>query len=138
MIECDMNDTPYGVIAGRSETNPPLLKLVSPSMMKIGRINSRSPSGPFSIPADPKDLLDRVQQTYATWFSLYQDVILPKYLLDLQPKWFKSDKDTQIGDVVFFRKREGKLDGPWQLGTVEETTRSRDGLIRRIEIKYVK
>ena len=136
MIECDMNDTPYGVIAGRSETNPPLLKLVSPSMMKIGRINSRSPSGPFSIPADPKDLLDRVQQTYATWFSLYQDVILPKYLLDLQPKWFKSDKDTQIGDVVFFRKREGKLDGPWQLGTVEETTRSRDGLIRRIEIKY--
>ena len=136
MIECDMNDTPYGVVAGRSGTNPPLLKLVSPSMMKIGRINSRSPSGPFSIPADPKDLLDRVQQTYKTWFSLYQDVILPKYLLDLQPKWFKSDKDTQVGDVVFFRKREGKLDGPWQLGMVEETTRSRDGLIRRIEIKY--
>ena len=77
-----------------------------------------------------------MQQTYKTWFSLYQDVILPKYLLDLQPKWFKSDKDTQVGDVVFFRKQEGKLDGPWQLGIVEETTRSRDGLIRRIEIKY--
>ena len=136
MIECDMNDTPYGVTAGRGETNSPLLKLVSPSMMKIGRINSRAPSGPFAIPTTSKSLLDRVQETYENWFTLYQDVILPKYLLDLQPKWFKSDRDTEVGDVVFFRKREGKLDGPWQLGIVEETTSSRDGKIRRVEIRY--
>ena len=90
--------------------------------MKIGRINSRAPSGPFAIPTTSKSLLDRVQETYENWFTLYQDVILPKYLLDLQPKWFKSDRDTEVGDVVFFRKREGKLDGPWQLGIIEETT----------------
>ena len=59
-----------------------------------------------------------------------------KYLLELQPKWYKSDRDTKLGDCVLFRKREGRLDGPWQMGLVDDFIRSRDGIIRRVIIKY--
>ena len=136
LIENDMNNTPYGVTAGRGETNTPLLKIVSPQMMRMGRINSRAPAGPFRLPSGPRNLLDRVEECYKLWFRHYQDTLLQKYLLDLQPKWFRSDVDTKVGDVVFFRKREGKMDGPWQLGQINEVTSSRDGVIRRVEIKY--
>ena len=37
-----MNNTPYGFSYGRSASNNKLMKLVSPNMMKIGRINSRA------------------------------------------------------------------------------------------------
>ena len=40
------------------------------------------------------------------------------------------------GDCVFFRKQDGKLEGDWQLGLVQEVVRSQDGVIRRVEIKY--
>ena len=57
-------------------------------------------------------MMDRVEESYKLWYASYQDGLLQKFLLDLQPKWFKSDIDTKVGDVVFFRKRDGKLDSP--------------------------
>jgi hypothetical protein len=135
-IENDMNCTPFGVTAGRGEGNTPILKLISPAMLRIGRINSRTPAGPFLLPAGPRTIMDRVEQSYKLWYNAYQDSLLQKYLLDLQPRWFKSDTDTRVGDVVYFRKREGKLDGPWTMGRISETTRSRDGIIRRVDIEY--
>ena len=136
MIETDLNNTPFGVTCGRSEANTPLLKLLSPNMMRIGRINSRNPIGPFKLPSGPKSMLDRVENCYKLWFREYEDTLLMKYLLELQPKWYKSDRDTKLGDCVLFRKREGRLDGPWQMGLVDDFIRSRDGIIRRVIIKY--
>ena len=135
-IENDMNNTPFGVVLGRSEANTPLLKLLSPNMMRIGRINSRNPIGPFKLPSGPKSLLDRVQDCYKLWFREYQDTLLMKYLTELQPKWFKSDRDLKPGDVVYFRKREGKLEGAWQMGIIDDVTRSSDKIIRRVDIRY--
>ena len=136
LIEQDLNNTPFGLTAGRSESNTPLLKLISPQQMKMGRIHARCPSGPFLLPSGPKSLLDRVQDCYKLWFKAYQDTLLMKYLLDLQRKWFKCDRDTKIGDCVFFRKKDGELDGSWQVGVVDEVERSNDGIIRRVSIKY--
>ena len=136
MIENDMNNTPVGLTSGRTESNSPLLKLLSPNMMRLGRINSRNPIGPFKLPSGPKSMLDRVQDCYKLWYREYEDTLLMKYLLDLQPKWFKSSRDTKIGDVVYFRKTEGKLEGKWQLGCVDDLERSSDGIIRSITILY--
>jgi len=136
LIENDMNNTPFGVTCGRSESNSPLLKLLTPNMMKVGRIHSRNSIGPFKLPTAPKSMLDRVQDCYKMWFREYQDTLLFKYLLDLQPKWFKSSRDTKIGDCVYFRKTEGKLEGSWQLGLVNDYVKSKDGEIRRVEILY--
>ena len=136
LIETDLNNSPFGVTAGRGESNTPLLKLLSPQQMRMGRINARSPIGPFKLPSGPKSMLDRVESCYKLWYRAYQDTLLEKYLVDLQPKWFKSDRDTQVNDCVLFRKQEGKLLGPWQLGMVDEIVRSPDGIIRRVVIRY--
>ena len=136
LIETDLNNSPFGVTAGRGESNTPLLKLLSPQQMRMGRINARSPIGPFKLPTSPKSMLDRVESCYKLWYRAYQDTLLEKYLVDLQPKWFKSDRDTQVHDCVLFRKQEGKLLGPWQLGMVDEVIRSPDGIIRRVVIRY--
>jgi len=94
MIETDLNDTPVGLYYGRGENNTPLLKLISPNMMRVGRISSRSPVGPFKLPSGPKSMMDRVTECYRVWYRQYQDTMLMKYLTDLQPKWFRSDKMT--------------------------------------------
>ena len=136
LIETDLNNTPLGLSYARSEANTPLLRLLSPQMMKLGRINSRIPIGPFTLPSGPRPMMEKVESAYKIWYREYRDTLLLKYLLDLQPKWFKSDKDTKVEDVVYFRKREGALDGPWTMGVVNEVTRSSDGVIRRVSIKY--
>ena len=135
LIESDLNNMPLGLCYGRSETNTPLLKLLSPNMMRMGRINSRSPIGPFRLPSGPKSMMDRVEDCYKVWYREYQDTLLLKYLLDLQPKWFKSDM-VKLEDVVFFRKREGKLDGDWTLGMVDDIVKSEDGVVRRVSVRY--
>ena len=136
LIEADMNNTPFGYTLSRQESNTPLLKLISPQMMRMGRINSRQPIGPFKLPEAPKSMLDRVESCYKLWYKEYQDTLMLKYLLELQPKWFRTTKDVKVNDCVLFRKSEGKLDGAWQLGTIEEIVTSKDGIIRRVTVRY--
>ena len=136
VIENDLNNTPLGLCYGRSQTNTPLLKLLSPNLMRMGRINSRNPIGPFRLPSGPKSMMERVETCYKLWYREYQDTMMLKYLLELQPKWFKSDRDTKVGDVVYFRKKDGKLEGPWIIGIIDEVIRSRDGVIRRVNVRY--
>ena len=54
LLENDMNCTPFGLSCGRNASNVPLLKLISPNMMRMGRSNSRNPIGPFKLPSGPK------------------------------------------------------------------------------------
>ena len=61
--------------------------------------------------------------------------MVPKVMV--QPKWYNSDKDVRVGDLVYFQEKEGKANEPWTIGRVEQIIRSdRDNLIRRAVIKY--
>ena len=53
-----------------------------------------------------------------------------------QPKWFQSDRDIKICDIVLFIKKEGSISSTYQYGMVHEIEPSRDGLIRRVVVKY--
>jgi hypothetical protein len=137
LVECDMNSCPFGVTMGRSEHNSPLLKLISPNQMRIGRINARTPAGPFKLPSGPKDMICRVQEVYEQWYNVFNDSLVPVLLAAHQPKWFTADKDLATGDVVYFRKGEGSaIKGPWTMGLVDSTTKGRDLVIRRVSVKY--
>ena len=46
-----------------------------------------------------------------------------------QPKWFRSDRDVKICDVVLFTENEGSVVNTYQYGMVHEIELSRDGLI---------
>ena len=54
-----------------------------------------------------------------------------------QPKWFKSDRDLQEGDVVLFLKEESKaISSKYQYGIIESVETGRDGKVRKVKVRY--
>ena len=53
-----------------------------------------------------------------------------------QPKWFMSDRDTQVGDVVLFLKSDKEFDKQYQYGIVKDKTIDKDGKIRKLTVEY--
>ena len=57
--------------------------------------------------------------------------IMPK------PKWFRTDEHLKVGDVVLFVKDESSLtSGGYRYGMVESISRSDDGHIRSVTVRY--
>ena len=137
LAENMINNTPYGFSFGRGKNNNKLMKLISPNMMKIGRINSRTLNGPVKLPEGPASMMNKVEEAFKTFYKIYNDTMVAKLLQDTQPKWFRSEKDLKVGDVVYFRKDEGSaIKGAWTTGVVEEIVKSGDGLVREATVKY--
>ena len=53
-----------------------------------------------------------------------------------QPKWFKTDYDLKPGDIVLFLKNESVMTQTYQYGMVTSVSAGRDGLIRKVNVKY--
>ena len=123
-----------GFSYGRDADNTPLLKLITPNLLKIGRLHSRALDGPVMFPTGPKDLMVKVEQTYDAFFKIWNATMVPKLIL--QPKWFKDSPELKPGDIVYFQKTENELSSDWMVGQVHYITRSRDGVIRRVCVKY--
>ena len=62
LVENDMNNLPMGFSYARDANNSPLLKLIFPNMLRIGRMNTRSLNGPIKLPSGPKDLMEKVNK----------------------------------------------------------------------------
>ena len=52
------------------------------------------------------------------------------------PKWFKSDSDPKVGDIVLFLKSEKEFEQIYQYGLIKDLKVSRDGKIRQVEVEY--
>ena len=107
LIANDINNIPLGYAYGRDENNSPLLRLLSPNMLRIGRNNGRALDGPIRLPAGPREIMVNVEKCYSGWFKIWNEVLIPKLIRT--PKWFKSDEDLKDGDIVYFQKRESEL-----------------------------
>ena len=137
LVENMMNNTPYGFSYARGKGNNKLMKLISPNMMKIGRIHSRSLNGPLRLPEGPATIMKKVEEVYKSFYKIYNDTMVAKLIQEAQPKWFRNDRDLKVDDVVFFRKSEGSaIKGSWTVGMVDSITYGADGLIREAAIKY--
>ena len=64
------------------------------------------------------------------WLTSYVPTLI------FQPKWFKSDRDPKIGDVVLFLKSEKDFEKIYQYGLICDLKKSRDGKIRSIDVEY--
>ena len=53
-----------------------------------------------------------------------------------QPKWFQSNRDIKICDVVLFIKKDGPLVNTYLYGMKHQLERSKDDLIRKVAVKY--
>ena len=134
LIENHLNNLPMGYSFGRDSDNTPMLKIITPNLMKIGRLNSRSLSGPMKFPAGPVEYLKKVQQTYDAFYRIWNTSVVPK--LVPQPKWYKDSPEVKVDDVVFFKKVENELSSEWTVGQVDSVVRGRDGAVRRVTVRY--
>ena len=134
LVENQYNALPLGYHQHERAGGSPLLKLICPNHLRVGRINSRTLDGPMRLPTDKEEYLGVVRQKYDAWFKIWCDTYVPHLLH--QPKWFNSDKDLLVGDLVYFLKKDSKLASKWILGMVEEIDKGRDGVLREVTVKY--
>ena len=112
-----------------------MLKIIYPNMLKMGHENQRQIEGPIRLTKGTRELFDKMEKMYKSWFIVWRDTVVPKIMF--QPKWYNSNKELQEGELVYFQKKEGKANQPWTIRRVEQIVRSdRDNLIRGTIIKY--
>ena len=104
LAENAFNNLPIGYSFARDQDNTELLKILTPNMLRVGKINSRALQGPIRLPVDKKELLEVVETTYEGWFKIFKETVVPKLIR--QPKWFKVDKDLKEQDLVYFKKKD--------------------------------
>ena len=56
LAENAFNSLPLGFSYGRQQDNTELFKIITPNMLRVGKINSRALQGPIRLPVDKKEL----------------------------------------------------------------------------------
>ena len=64
------------------------LKILTPNMMHMGRMNARALTEPLTLPSGMSDMVDKVVRMYENWYMVWSDAYIPKLLS--RPKWFKA------------------------------------------------
>ena len=134
LIENQFNSLPLGFKSSRDANNSELFKILTPNMLRHGRINSRSVEGPVRLPGCLTDMAQRVTDVYEAWFKIWSTVAVPK--LAQRTKWFKPSRNLELGDLVYFQKDSSALDSHWTTGMVDEVVTGADGLVREVVIRY--
>ena len=134
LVENSYNNLPLGYHQHETAGGTPLLKLICPNHLKMGKLNNRSLDGPMRLPRNKEEYLKIARETYDAWFAIWRDAYVPHLLF--QPKWFRSDRDLLPGDLVYFIKEESKMSNKWLVGMVEEVKKGRDGILREVTVKY--
>ena len=133
LIENQINNMPLGYSYSNDQDNTPLLKLISPNMLRVGRNNSRALDGPMRLPRGG-ELLDRVQETYESWYKIWSQSYIPKLLF--KPKWWSQETDLKEDDIVLFQKKDSVLEHAWTMGKIDQLIVGRDKVARRAIVKY--
>ena len=84
--------------------------------------------------AHPDKVLEDNERVFNAWFELWLSVHVPKLIV--QPKWFKSDENLKVGDIVLFLKQDSTISSNYQYGIVDTVHQGRDKNIRRVTLRY--
>ena len=110
------------------------LDLITPNRLLLARNNGRCPVGTVTVTEDVKGIIQKNNELHDIWFKAWLIGYVPSLML--QPKWFRSDMDLKVGDVILFLKSDKEFDKQYQYGIITDLKLSRDYKIRRIEIEY--
>lgn len=53
-----------------------------------------------------------------------------------QPKWFKTERNIKICDIVLMLKQEKELCCTYQYRKVNSIEKDKDNVVRRVQVKY--
>ena len=110
------------------------IDLVTPNRLLLGRNNSRSPMGTLKLSYDVLKLIEQNDNIFRVWFQAWLVSCAPNLMH--HPKWYHSDKDLKVGDVVLFLKSEKEFEKLYQYGMIHELKVGRDGKIRKVVVEY--
>ena len=127
-----INNVPIGV--GNKSEMSENLDILTPDRLILGRNNSRYPTAPLIIKNDARRIIESNDKIFESWFKKWLISYVPKLIK--KPKWFVTERNLCVGDVVLFLKSEQELDRIYQYGIVTATVQSRDGTIRLVEVEY--
>ena len=131
-ISNSINNLPLGL--GNKVESIETLDIITPNRLLLGRNNERSPTGCLSVVDDYSKMLHANARVFKAWFKAWLISYVPQLIQ--MTKWFKSDEQLQVGDVVLFLKSEKAFETQYQYGLVKHVYQSRDGLVRKAEIEY--
>ena len=103
------------------------MDLITPNRLKLGRNNERSSVSPMKVVGNHLKVFEENKKIFNVWLEAWLISHVP-HLME-QPKWFCSDRDVKICDVVLFMKNGGTVVNTYQYGMVHEIELSRDGMI---------
>ena len=110
------------------------LDILTPNRLMLGRNNNRSPAGSLHITSEPNRISKANKEIFDVWFKNWLISKVP--MLMHQPKWFKSDQDIQVGDVVLFLKSDKEFEKQYQHGMVKDFKLDKDLKIRKVKVEY--
>ena len=64
LVENSYNSVPIGYSYDRDQDNTPILKMITPNMLRVGRTNQRTLEGPFRLARGSRELLEKVEEIY--------------------------------------------------------------------------
>ena len=134
LVENQCNNLPLGFKRSRDADNSELFRILTPNMLRHGRINSRSLEGPVRLPGSLSEMAQRVTDVFWAWFKIWSTVAVPK--LAQRTKWFRPDRNLEVGDIVYFQKDTSGLNTHWTTGMVDEVAVGTDNLVREVVIRY--
>ena len=83
---------------------------------------------------NPEKFLFTNEKLFNTWFECWLISHVPKLMH--YPKWFQTDRDIKVGDVVLFSKQESQLSSSYQYGMISDLSRSSDDKICKATVRY--
>ena len=102
LAENDINNVPLGFKFSRDHDNNEVLKLITPNMLKLGRIITRALSCPLRLPNGASDMVEKIRKSYESWFKIWSNSYVPKIMF--RPKWYRGEVGLKVDDVVYFPK----------------------------------
>ena len=110
------------------------MNLLTPNRLCLGRNNDQSPIGPMMVTNNPEKFLFINENLFHTWFEWW----LISHVLKLMHhhKWFQTDRDIKVRDVVLFSKQENQLSSTYQYGMILDLSRSSDDKICKETVCY--
>lgn len=127
-----INNLPIGM--GNVTKDLENIDLVTPNRLLLARNNDRCPVGTLSVSDDPSKIIQKNNEIFLVWFRAWLISYVPSLMF--QPKWFQSDRDPKVGDVVLFLKSDKEFAKTYQYGIISDLKVGRDQKIRQIGLQY--
>ncbi len=131
-IANSINNLPIGL--GNKVASLENLDLITPNRLLLGRNNNRAPTKPLTLSTDVKKIIQTNEDIFTTWFQSWLVSYVPT--LVPQPKWFKTDRDVAVGDMVLFSKSDKEFENLYQYGIIKVLYTGKDGLVRTVGVEY--